>query len=908
MPKIIIDNQSFEVKEGRNLLEASLSLGFDLPYFCWHPALGSVGACRQCAVKQFKDENDKRGKIVMACMTPAGDDTRISIDDDEAKEFRAEVIEWLMTNHPHDCPVCDEGGECHLQDMTVMTGHNYRRYRFGKRTFRNQYLGPFINHEMNRCITCYRCVRFYRDYAGGADLDAFAAHNHVYFGRHQDGVLENEFSGNLVEVCPTGVFTDKSLKQHYTRKWDLQNAPSLCHHCGLGCNIIAGERYGGLRRILNRYHQQVNGYFICDLGRFGYEYVNSEKRIRQPLVRESENGAGEPVVKEAVLQRLQTALQNMDRVIGIGSPRASMESNFALRALVGPQRFFNGMPTQEAKATARIFQILQEGPARAASLHDAERADAVLVLGEDVTNTAPLLALALRQSVRQQPKKLAAKLKIPDWHDAAVREVVQQQKGPLYIATPSKTKLDEIATKTHRAAPEDIARLGFAIAHELNSAAPEVSDLPDELAPLAKEIAGALQNAERPLVVSGASLHNEAVVEAAANVAWALCDKERSAEICYAVSECNSLGMNFFAGKNLEEAFQLAVEGKVDTAIILENDLYRRASTQQVGQFLNGVAHVVVLDHLINATSAKAEIIFPASTFAEGSGTLINNEGRAQRFYKVFNPDGLIQESWRWIRDGMRAAGVDEARQWENLDQIVEALAKDVQGMQRIIEIAPRADFRITEQKIPREPHRYSGRTAMHAGKTVFEPKPPADPDSPLAFSMEGFQGRPPATLTPFYWSPAWNSVQATNKYQSEVGGPLRGDDSGIRLIEPQKDVEVKFFDNIPAAYRRRENEWLAIPLHHIFGSEELSVLSPGLAERVPSPYLALNSADAEALKVEAGMKIKIALDGASYNLPVIIERELPSGIIGLPVGLPIMSWTELPAWCRILLHEQYAQ
>jgi len=173
MATIYIDGRPYEVKEGQNLLQACLGLGFNVPYFCWHPALNSVGACRQCAVKRFKDEKDARGEIVMACMTPADDGTRISIDDPEAIEFRAAVIEWLMVNHPHDCPVCDEGGECHLQDMTVMTGHNYREYRFTKRTHRNQDLGPFINHEMNRCIQCYRCVRFYHNYAGGRDLNVF---------------------------------------------------------------------------------------------------------------------------------------------------------------------------------------------------------------------------------------------------------------------------------------------------------------------------------------------------------------------------------------------------------------------------------------------------------------------------------------------------------------------------------------------------------------------------------------------------------------------------------------------------------------------------------------------------------------------------------------------------------------
>ena len=236
MAKIRIDGIDYEVKPEKNLLETCLALGLDIPHFCFHPALGSVGACRLCAVKKFKDKDDRKGRIVMSCMEPVTDGLIVSIEDNEARVFRASVIESLMTNHPHDCPVCDEGGECHLQDMTVMTGHNYRRFDFPKRTYNDQNLGPFISHEMNRCIQCYRCVRFYRDYAGGKDLNVFASRNHVYFGRHEDGTLENEFSGNLVEVCPTGVFTDKTLKKHFTRKWDLSNAPSVCVHCSVGCN------------------------------------------------------------------------------------------------------------------------------------------------------------------------------------------------------------------------------------------------------------------------------------------------------------------------------------------------------------------------------------------------------------------------------------------------------------------------------------------------------------------------------------------------------------------------------------------------------------------------------------------------------------------------------------------------
>ncbi|HUS82861.1 MAG TPA: 2Fe-2S iron-sulfur cluster-binding protein, partial [Dehalococcoidia bacterium] len=326
MAKIIIDEREYEVGDGQNMLQAALSVGLDLPYFCWHPAMGSIGACRQCAVRLFRDANDTQGRLAMACMTPAAEGARISIDDQEARDFRVSVIEWLMASHPHDCPVCDEGGECHLQDMTVMAGHNYRRYAGKKRTFRNQDLGPLVNHEMNRCIQCYRCVRFYRDYADGRDFDVFGIRNQVYYGRQFDGVLESEFSGNLVEVCPTGVFTDKTLKQHYSRKWDLQTAPCVCVHCGVGCNVIAGERNGTLRRIYNRYNGEVNGYFLCDRGRFGYEFVNGERRMRRPLARAGRDAEAAPVDGEEALRLTAEALKRGKRVIGIGSPRASLEA------------------------------------------------------------------------------------------------------------------------------------------------------------------------------------------------------------------------------------------------------------------------------------------------------------------------------------------------------------------------------------------------------------------------------------------------------------------------------------------------------------------------------------------------------------------------------------------------------
>ncbi len=879
MVRIFVDNKQHEIEAGQNLLAACLSLGFDLPYFCWHPALHSVGACRQCAVKQFRDEHDTRGRIVMACMTPAGEGVRISIDDPEARAFRAGVIELMMLNHPHDCPVCDEGGECHLQDMTVMTGHSRRRYRGKKRTFHNQDLGPFVNHEMNRCIQCYRCVRFYRDYAGGSDLGAFSLRSQVYFGRHESGVLESEFSGNLAEVCPTGVFTDKSLKRHYTRKWDMQTAPSVCMHCALGCNIIPGSRYGSLRRISNRFNGQVNGYFLCDRGRFGYEFVNSARRLRRPLLRKA-GGAPAPVSAAAALRRLRGIIAGCRGIVGIGSPRASLEANYALRRLAGPDRFVSGVSDGGQRLARLAVRILQTGPARSVPPGDIHKSDAVLVLGEDVTNFAPMLDLALRQSVRQRPLRDAAGA-IPPWDDTASRGAVQQRRGPLFIATPAAARLDAIATAAWRAAPAEIARLGFMVASLLDQDAPAAAGQGAEERTLAAAIANALEEAERPLVISGAGLGSEAVLEAAANVAWALAESGRPAGLCLTLPEANSMGAALMEGGPLSLAVEAVESGEADTVVILENDLYRRAEPSIVNRLFKA-RHVIAIDSLDNSTTERASVVLPAATFAESDGTLVNSEGRAQRYFKVMPPLGDVMESWRWL------AGITPAAEaaWQTIDDVIGDLEKELPVFTGAGLAAPGADFRIGGQKVARQARSYSGRTAMSANLSVNEPQSPADRDSPLAFSMEGFQGQPPPPLIPRYWEPGWNSAQALNKFQEEVGGPLRGGDPGKRLIEPARR-RPHYFQQAPGPFSRSAGRWLLVPLYHIFGSEELSVFSPGIRQLAPSPYLALSPSDAAGLNITAGGLVELQTPAGFIRLPVRLIDALPAGVAGVPVCLP---------------------
>jgi NADH-quinone oxidoreductase subunit G len=902
MATIHIDGKPYEVEDDDNLLHACLSLGMDLPYFCWHPALGSVGACRQCAVKQFRDEHDRQGRIVMSCMTPATDGTYLSIGDPEAKAFRAGVIEYLMTNHPHDCPVCEEGGHCHLQDMTVMTGHAARRYRFTKRTHLNQYLGPFINHEMNRCIACYRCVRYYKDYADGADFGVFGTAANVYFGREAEGILESEFAGNLTEVCPTGVFTDKTHGEHYTRKWDLQFAPSVCQHCSLGCNISPGERYGEIRRVENRYNGSVNHYFLCDRGRFGYGFANRKDRPRRALVRH--NGEQRAVAPGEALAHAANLLRSARRVIGIGSPRASLEANYALRALVGAENFFDGHAALEGALVARAVQLLREGHIRIPSLRTMEYADAVFVLGEDVTNTAPRMALALRQAARGKRAALARERHIPAWQAAAVADIGQNARNPVFVAAVDATRLDDIATQTIRDAPDNLARLGFAVAHALDPAAPAVADLAPPLAEQAQHIAQTLLAAERPLIVSGTGCGSAAVLEAAANVARALQAKGKRVELALAVPEANSIGTALLqpadaAAHDLDHALQLLASGAADVAVVLENDLYRRAVRPRVEAALKS-ARLIVIDHQMTATAEAAEVLLPAGSFAEDDGTLINHEGRAQRYFQVYEPNyydeqSVIRPGWAWLMD-LRAQLEQIAPDWGHFDEVTAATARAFPELARIVDAAPSARFRVRGLKIAREPHRYSGRTAMRAHLSVHEPRAPQDPDSALAFSMEGHHGfeagERPAALTPYAWAPGWNSPQAWNKFQAEVGGHLRTGDAGVRLFEPlAAPKSAGYFGRVPEAFAAQPGVWRQVPLWHIYGSEEQSARAAPVAELAPKPYVALNPADARTLGVGENMLLDVNLPGTALRLPLKLKPALARGTVGLPAGLAGMPY-----------------
>lgn len=891
---IRIDGIEYPATEGRNLLETCLGLELNLPYFCWHPAMGSVGACRQCAIVQYPDEEAEqagRGKLVMACMTPVSDGARFSLEAAQARRFRKGIIESLMINHPHDCPVCAEGGECHLQDMTVMVGHRDRRYRGRKRTFRNQYLGPLVHHEMNRCITCYRCTRFYRDYAGGTDLAAQGCHDHIFFGRHEDGVLESEFAGNLVEVCPTGVFTDKHLVQDYTRKWDLQSAPSVCAGCAVGCNTLPGERYGRLKRVHNRFNAEVNGYFLCDRGRFGATWVNDARRLDYPGLR-GEDGRYNAIDHHGALQRIVSSVER-GAVAAVGSPRASVEANFLLRLLAGPDRFCPGFAAAQQPLVGEALALLRATRATVPDIATMETADAILVLGEDVSNTAPRIALALRQGVRNRAYAMAAGLKLQDWQDAAIRNLAQDQRCPLFIAATAATRLDEVAAKSLRLATPDIARLGLHIADALADETPggvEVSEA-------AAAIAGALGDAQRLLVISGTGSGDIAVMQAAARVAEAFHknghkngrETRREAMLSLVVPEANSLGQALLCegdgNPDLASLATSAEAGEIDTLLVLENDLYQRAATDQVDRLLANCKRVIALDQLDNPTTSASHLAVPAASFIESEGTWVNLEGRAQRYFPVFSPHAERHPAWVWLLATLKELGREEVLNWHHFDDVTRACAATIPGLSGITAAAPDHRYRNRGMRVPRQPLRYSGRTAMRANVSVHEPKQAEDEESPLAFSMEGLNRDTPAALLPYVWAPGWNSNQGLHRFQAEVGGPLKGGPAGVRLLGGNGengggDVLPR---PSPTAFTDAGDELLLVPRYRIFGSEALSAISPGISELVRPACIELCAADAERLGLAHGDGVQVGDD--AHALLLRVDDTLAPGCAAYSAG-----------------------
>ncbi|WP_020674915.1 NADH-quinone oxidoreductase subunit NuoG [Geopsychrobacter electrodiphilus] len=673
MPTLTIDNQTVTVSQGATVLDAAIALGIMVPHFCYHQVLGAVGACRQCAVTIVA--GTQKG-LKMSCLIPAEDGMVVLTGDVESSAYRAQVSEWLMTNHPHDCPVCDEGGECQLQEMTIGAGHGIRRYRGNKRTYQNQQLGPFIEQEMNRCIQCYRCARTYKDYCGGTDFGVMGSQQRIFFGRFKDGELESDFSGNLVDFCPTGVFTDKT-NRFKTRYWDLQQAASICPHCSLGCSTLVGGRYQEVQRVRAGDNRLTNDSFICDRARFGSDWVNHPERPREARI------AGERVDMSQALAQLEERLLALKTEHGgqslrlLGSPRASFEANLLLKKLAerlgAPAPYYDAHPRRAF--AARVAARIPSG--QLASLQQVRAADLVVVVGVDPLAEAPVLALALRQVVRSG--------------------------GRVVVFDPRPVEL-----------PCEFEH--YAVTQEKILRALSAPEEHEKLESLRQQ----MEAAQRPLLVGGGDLLGGEGFKLLRRFSESCCDTH-DCLIFPVLHGANSFGGGLLSsGEPQRDLLEDLENGKVRGLICLENDpAIEHCEPGRMQLALARLELLAVFDHLPTHTVAAASHFLPTRTLYECGGTFINNEGRMQAYAPLLDP-GLPLE--------VTGAGSHPPRQFEKTTpggapasavHLLQLLLKDRQdlfGLRRQI-VAECSCLRDLERLSPGD----SGRRIADCGERVEE-------------------------------------------------------------------------------------------------------------------------------------------------------------------------------------------
>jgi len=627
MPKLTIDGRAIEVEEGVTVIEAAERLGIMIPRFCWHEALGAAGACRMCAV-MFEDGPVKG--LQMSCMVPAADGMAVSTDHPEAQAFRAHVAEWLMLNHPHDCPICDEGGRCHLQDATISSGHSLRQYKGPKRTYPDQDLGPLLTHEMNRCIHCYRCVRFYQEYAGYRDLGVMKNANKVFYGRYESGRLESPFAGNLADICPTGVYTDRPSR-HKGRRWDMLRGESVCQHCSLGCNLTPNVRYREIIRLEARPNKTVNGHFICDRGRYGFGYANLAERPRRARINGAESAMPE-ALKEAAHQLQAVAEKHGGKAVGLlASPRASLETLAAMKLLAretgwrAPEFFASGRERRAALAAAKGLSA-----ETAVSMAGMADADVILVLGADPVGEAPMLALALRQAARQ----------------GALVAVVDPR--PIFL--PMEFTHLPVARTDMEAALAALVKTALAGQTPADPAmAAFMAGLPETL-PTGLDAGHFSKTVERlgkaafPVIVSGCGVVSETAPGFAAACARLLQSIRGKAGFFPLVPGPDGMGAAMALldeqssdDANFEGLLADIERGEVKALLAVEADFSAYPDRARLMAALSKLECRIVCDCLPSAPAKAAHVFLPARTAFETDAHFVNNEGRLQHSTMIFD-------------------------------------------------------------------------------------------------------------------------------------------------------------------------------------------------------------------------------------------------------------------------------
>ena len=626
MLNIEIDGKQLTVEPGTTLMDAADAAGIYIPRFCYHKKLSVAANCRMCLVQV-----EKAPKPLPACATPAAEGMKVKTHSEMAVKAQKGVMEFLLINHPLDCPICDQGGECELQDLAVGYGASASRYAEEKRVVFNKNIGPLISTDMTRCINCTRCVRFGQEIGGMMEMGQIGRGEHAEITTFIEGSINSELSGNIIDLCPVGALTSKPFR-YSARAWELTTRPSVSPHDGLGANLSVQTRNNRVFRVLPRDNEEINECWLSDRDRFAYEGLNAADRLQRPMIKR--NGEWRecdwPEALEFVaagLKRIRDE-QGEEQIAVLASPYATLEELYLLQKLlrgIGSNNVDYRLRQSDFSADA----AMQGAPWLGMSIAELDRLNSVLVVGSTLRADHPLLAHRLRLAVKR----------------GAELNLINPVDDDLLCRVANK------AIVAPNAMVEALDQVRRALAGE-------TADV------VAQSMAASLKQGERKAVLLGnLAQHHPRYAELHA-LAQQVAELS-GAKFGFLGEAANSVGAHLAGavpsegGMNAAQMIDDPRRAYILLGVEAELDTYNPTRTLAA---LQAAQLVVAMASYKGKAPDYAHVLLPVAPFTETSGTFVNTEGRAQSFNAVVKPLGETRPGWKVLRvlgNLMEVAGFD---------------------------------------------------------------------------------------------------------------------------------------------------------------------------------------------------------------------------------------------------------
>ena len=654
MIEIELDGKKVSVAEGSMVMHAADTAGVTIPHFCYHRKLSIAANCRMCLV-----DIEKAPKPMPACATPVTAGMIVRTKSDKAVKAQKSVMEFLLINHPLDCPICDQGGECQLQDIAVGYGGGTSRYAEEKRVVFQKNVGPLISmQEMSRCIHCTRCVRFGQEIAGAMELGMQHRGEHSEITTFLGRTIDSELSGNMIDVCPVGALTSKPFR-YSARTWELARRKSVSPHDSTGANLVVQVKNNKVLRVVPLENEAVNECWLADRDRFSYEALNSDQRLTQPMVKQG--GQWQAVDWNTALGYVADGLKRIKAehgVAGIGavaSPHRSVEELHLLAQLV---RGLGSQSVDHRTRHADFGNIAAAGQAHwlGTSIASLSNLSAALVVGSFLRKDHPLFAQRIRQATRKGAQVFSLNAVHDDWAMTLAGQLT---------AAPSGWA-------------QQLADVAGYVASAKGLQAPATAMVNDA----AKAAAGALLSGEHKAILLGnaAAQHPQAAsLLALAN--WL--GEQTGATVGYLTEAANSVGaqlVNALPGAGGLNAGQMLSQPMKALLLLDVEPVLDAANAAAARAALAGSGLVVALTSFKDAAVDNADVLLPIAPFTETAGTFVNAEGRVQGFQGVVPPLGDTRPAWKVLRvlgNLLGLAGFDQ----ETVDEVRAEALGDLAGV-----------------------------------------------------------------------------------------------------------------------------------------------------------------------------------------------------------------------------------